>query len=688
MELHEYPRPKGDTGIGVHWSGGSVGAVGIGELRDVWLPRLLQMGVKWVKILHDGGVEFAQMLLENDIMPIVRLYRHAPNSTDPAKGVLTQREIDYLDRYVAVGVRYFEFNNEPSLPHEWEEGYVPPNAIEIVARNAIRDMRTILDHGGYPAVPATAIGVRWDLIGEIIKQGGRSLFDEPVWLAVHNYDINHPLDYPYDDVNQKGTLLTREEYDRLGRASWEGNHGFRSFEYVNEQRRIGMNPGDTIMDDASCWLAYERLAQLCYQHLGRYLPILATENGPIVGEDDDPRYPTTTPERHRDKVLEMCRIMMGTSERFDPAPDYFFCTAFWLMGNAMLRVSGPWEKAAWYSTRWEGHKLPVVDALMALPKRARPLVSPTTARISGRARGGANALIMLTGEGETFSAQADAEGRFTFHGVQPGRYLLTVANCDARQTIEVSAGQVLTVELDLTPYLITWRPGRVRQPAMQDLHLCLPSHPTMRYLDRPRDQIRRLIVHHTGRQTTPQAAARWQVEHLGRPGLAHHFMVAQDGTITLCQPPEAITPHTARHNEDSLSVCFIGNFIQKPAPEAAQLNAAAHLCAFLLDQFELGLEAIIGRREVEEVPSPGTQWDSGVNWKATLLAKVRAYLPYLVDEETQRRMTAVEEALTKLKAQLERLIAEPDGEFARLEAQLDALQRQLEDIERRLLGRA
>ena len=244
MRLRDYPRPPDDNGIGVHWSPGNTGAVGAGDLRDHWIPQLKRMGVKWVKLLHDGGVEFAEMLLENGIMPVVRLYRYQPNSRNLQRATLGRREIDYLNRFIKAGVKYFEFNNEPELSSEWEGSNAPPNAIDYVARAAISDMETILDRGGYPAVPATAIGTTWDLIGKIIELGGRHLFDEPVWLALHNYDINHPLDYPYDAINQRGIEITREEYDQPGSAAWEGRRWRRrSREFVNLQRQRGVNTG-------------------------------------------------------------------------------------------------------------------------------------------------------------------------------------------------------------------------------------------------------------------------------------------------------------------------------------------------------------------------------------------------------------------------------------------------------------
>ena len=65
MDLHDYPRPKGDTGIGVHWGAGYPAVVGIGQIRDFWLPELQAMGVKWVKLAqHDGGLELAETLLK------------------------------------------------------------------------------------------------------------------------------------------------------------------------------------------------------------------------------------------------------------------------------------------------------------------------------------------------------------------------------------------------------------------------------------------------------------------------------------------------------------------------------------------------------------------------------------------------------------------------------------------------
>ena len=186
-----------------------------------------------------------------------------------------------------------------------------------------------------------AVGCKWDLVGEICRLGRRDLFLEPMWQAIHNYSLNHPLDYPYDAGNQNGAPYTQDFYDRLASEGWEGAAwGGWSLEQINRERQAHSNPGATAFDDPSCWRAYERYDKLIRDQIGRSLPILATENGYIVGERPDPRYPATTPQLHAAQMLEASRIMMGTSSRFDHAPDYYFCTAFWLLGNYTL---GSWS---------------------------------------------------------------------------------------------------------------------------------------------------------------------------------------------------------------------------------------------------------------------------------------------------------------------------------------------------------
>jgi cytosine/adenosine deaminase-related metal-dependent hydrolase len=114
----------------------------------------------------------------------------------------------------------------------------------------------------------------------------------------------------------------------------------------------------------------------------------------------------------------------------------------------------------------------------------------------------------------------------------------------------------------------------------------------------------------------------------GKAGITYHFLVAGDGTIYWTQTLEAITDQTlqAAANQTGVGVALAGNFTDV-APPATQLDAAARLIAWLLDQRRLNPEAIIGRSEVDTtIFSPGKQWQGGVRYRDTLLAAVGDYL--------------------------------------------------------------
>jgi hypothetical protein len=442
MELNDYPRPANDTGIGIHWTVGYAAAAGMAKIREFWLPELKAMGVKWVKIFnHDGALDFCELLLAEGFMPIVRLYRPAPNP-----GRLGVKELVHLDALIRAGVRYFEFNNEPDVDAEWKGGRVPVNGLELTVENTIATLEVILERGGMPAIPAVANGSRWDLVGRIVAAGRRDLFDGPVWQALHNYSQNRPLDYPYDIGNQEGGAFTERFYRAVAGERWQADawRG-RTLAEVNRLRYDRRNPGATVADDHACWLAYEHFDALNRKHLGHSIPILSTECGYIVGEDTDPRYPATTPDLHMAQTLEACRVMMGASQRFKHAPEYYFCTAFWLLGNERLGgASAWWEGHAWYSDRWPGGALPVARALQAEPKTSRPSAEPRP-RITLRgsvANLGAQRTLILASDGVEVAQQTlDNTGIFEFPDLTDGDYLLRLPAANFSETVSLHRDQ-------------------------------------------------------------------------------------------------------------------------------------------------------------------------------------------------------------------------------------------------------
>lgn len=465
MELYEYPRPANDTGIGVHWSTGYATAIGMRKIREFWLPEMKALGIKWVKIYnHDSALDFTELLLAEGLMPIVRIYRPSPN---PSR--LDVKEVVQIDAFLRAGVRYFEFNSEPDRDAEWKGGRMPANAINLVVENTIANLEIILERGGMPGVPAVSNGSRWDLVGKIVAAGRKDLFAGPVWQAVHNYARNRPLDYPYDIGNQEGAAYTYRFYQTIEEEAWgENAWRGRSLEEVNRLRRDRSNPGATIMDDPAGWLAYEYFDTLNRKHLGYSLPILSTECGYLVSEDADPRYPATSPDLHMAQTLEACRVMMGTSQRFAPAPDYYFCTAFWLLANAQLgSTSSWWETHAWYSDRWENGVLPVVYALKAEPKAPRQWqaeIAEELITLHGTvAQAGDYRTIILEKNGEEKARTTlDVNSEYTFAEVGPGSYVLRIPGTEIEEIVELTTGQQeLIVNFDLTPERPTMNQSRI-----------------------------------------------------------------------------------------------------------------------------------------------------------------------------------------------------------------------------------
>ena len=192
-------------------------------------------------------------LLAADIMPIVRLFRATPNP-----GAIGSREVDTIKRLVAVGVRYFETNNEPDLSAEWKDGYVPPDWMNIVVDNFIIEADKIIRLGGLPALPAMSVGNKDNLVELVVQKGRADLFSSGAWVAVHNYTLNHPLDYPYDSVNQEGRRSARRNTIVWGRGLGIARRAPRSTSGVQRTR----TPAATLENDASCFLSFHLLDQM------------------------------------------------------------------------------------------------------------------------------------------------------------------------------------------------------------------------------------------------------------------------------------------------------------------------------------------------------------------------------------------------------------------------------------------
>ncbi|MCD6290295.1 MAG: carboxypeptidase regulatory-like domain-containing protein [Anaerolineae bacterium] len=460
MHIKDFPRPKDDNGRGVHWSASVYHPSG--PDLDFWLNELQAMKIKWVKLLDDGGgssLELCQRLLDADIMPIVRLYRKEPNP-----GHIGGRELDTIRRLVKIGVRYFETNNEPDLPAEWHT-HMPANWLDIVIENFIYDADRVLDAGGYLALPAMGAGSKENPIKIVVQKGRGDLFERGCWVAIHNYTLNHPLDYPDDEVNQLGKPLTQEEYDRFGAWAWD----HRSIEEINRLRAERKNPGATVYDDPFCFRGYLATARMIEDALGFMVPIISTEGGPVVGWGDDKRYPKVIPSQHAEWQTAIVRFFQ------EEAPDYYFTCCTWLLASRALGDFNPtWEQMSWYTHAWDelfglNGQLPVIQALKDLPSVSR-LAPQGNSTVTGHvlrddtSQPLASFPIILrptTEETRPRKTTSDDQGEFQFEHVPGGEYDLAAGRGDATKHLQVPEGETVTADLRVPPGNYSILSGRV-----------------------------------------------------------------------------------------------------------------------------------------------------------------------------------------------------------------------------------
>ena len=451
MRIEDFPRPPEDNGRGIHWSASVYHPEG--DLLERWIRELKEMKIKWVKVLDDGGgssFKVCTRLVEEGMMPVVRLYRPTPNP-----GHIHGREMDTIRRLVSVGVRYFETNNEPNLPDEWQGHNMPPNWLEVVVDNFIFDADFILSAGGLPAFPSMVITEKDNPFEIILRKGRRDILESGAWVAIHNYTLNHPLDYPYDDVNQLGKPLDQEEYEALGPWAWDN----QPMDLINRWRAKDKNPGHTTRDEPYCFLQFEGVNSIMDETLGFRIPVLGTEGGPVVGWRDDRRYPRITPDLHRQMVEEIAEYLQGTRViHGEGAPDNFFCLCHWLIANYEIGYFGPgWESQAWYTHWWDSRfglngRLPVVDALKELPTRDRLNVEEVLGSIEGtvKDRNGNPLQLHLTlvrGGKAIAKTSSDENGRFEFERIPAGQYKLKI---EWRKEIETEVRAKNVTRLGIT----------------------------------------------------------------------------------------------------------------------------------------------------------------------------------------------------------------------------------------------
>jgi murein DD-endopeptidase MepM/ murein hydrolase activator NlpD len=338
-----YPRPAADSGLGIH--AGANCWFPLGENESKWesiCSEWRQMGLSWVKVISGGNnlrsaERVIDVIVRAGLMPIVRFFQDKPYPADFSGDLLPN--LNQATRFfVDHGVKYFEPDNEPNLVDEWRSWedwhrYDAPDARPHAAADWwAAKAEQIINAGGIPLLVALAPGGHHDdedFYPRMVRRLKDRQLDDLLRqsaIATHNYWLNHPIDFPYDAINQ-------------------AEHGA-----VNLHSGRGMSNG---------FLKYRYVYEVFKETFGFGLPVLTTEGGPRITDAQDNRYPAVSLDVHRDYVLQQADHMAKH------APEWYYCTADWLYASKEFGGATMWEAAAWVSPMRNPNRAPIIDALKA-----------------------------------------------------------------------------------------------------------------------------------------------------------------------------------------------------------------------------------------------------------------------------------------------------------------------------------
>ena len=380
------PRPAADNGWGVHFGPGAASPEP--EAIRFFVAEMQAMQLKWVKIINRGSDPttdaLVEALVEADMQVVMRIQDEdlAPFHPPDLRGL--------VHHYRAKGVHYFELYNEPNLKDEWPAGAEIDLArlvdVWLPAAHAVQQA------GGYPSTPALAPGGHWedidfwqrflrevrhraetgDALAKAVLCGNGSPDWPSLWLASHNYGLNHYFDYPADPVNRRATPVSPAEMTRYDIDP-------ALVPQLNQVRQDPARPffaGGTIMEESNGFFKFQAQVTHFRELIGYTPPVIITEGGWRLGDAQDPRYPPVN------ETFLVAETLRGYEYLRDEAPPYLLTWLPWLLCNQSCNGTDPhFESHAWYPEREAARALGIVAALKGQPaQERRPATeSPVTA---------------------------------------------------------------------------------------------------------------------------------------------------------------------------------------------------------------------------------------------------------------------------------------------------------------------
>lgn len=150
---------------------------------------------------------------------------------------------------------------------------------------------------------------------------------------------------------------------------------------------------------------------------------------------------------------------------------------------------------------------------------------------------------------------------------------------------------------------------------LKDLREKLPVHGSLEYNRRSLEQITRVVIHHSGTSSdyTPEQIASYHVSagnHIcttGCPGIAYHFLIANDGAGYQVNDLETVSYHVGDNNTASVGICLIGDY-NILEPTTKQLSRVKQLIRYVEQKTGKKLE-VVGHRDMRSTSCPGNNID-------------------------------------------------------------------------------
>ena len=114
----------------------------------------------------------------------------------------------------------------------------------------------------------------------------------------------------------------------------------------------------------------------------------------------------------------------------------------------------------------------------------------------------------------------------------------------------------------------------------------------------------RIILHHTAvtAEQSVEVIHNYHKNSLGYAGIGYHFYIRKDGSIYRGRPEDTVGAHAYGSNNDSIGICFEGNFEEEQMTEA-QIKSGKELVNYLREKY--GINKVQMHRDVNQTSCPG-----------------------------------------------------------------------------------